>query len=63
VGVLEALRIYASRISCRAEVVVLKCLWTWDSRDVKAGDDGLLMADIAYRSDILTNCRTKLRSR
>ena len=26
VGVLEALRIYASWISCRAEVVALKCL-------------------------------------
>jgi hypothetical protein len=53
VGVLDALRIYASLISCRAEVVALKCLWTWDKRNLDA-DEGLLMEDMAYRKDILT---------
>ena len=51
-GVLEALRIYASWISCRAEAVALKCLWTWDSRTFEVAD-GLLIEDMAYRRDIL----------
>jgi hypothetical protein len=53
VGVLDALRIYASWISCRAEVVALKCLCTWDKRNFEVVDE-FLTEDMAYRKDILT---------
>lgn len=36
VGVLAALKMYASCISCLAEVVAEKCRWTWESRCFEA---------------------------
>ena len=55
-GVLDALRIYASWISCRAEGVVVKCRWTWDRRSLEAVD-GVRREDMAYRRDMVSDDR------
>ncbi len=47
VGVLEALIMYASWISCLAARLVLKCLDTWATRWVEADRE-----DMAMRSDM-----------
>jgi hypothetical protein len=43
---------YASWITCLAEVVALKCRWTCDNLCFEAVE-GFLSDDIAYRKDIL----------
>ena len=55
-GVLDALRIYASWICWRAEGVVLKWRWTWDRRSLEVVE-GVRTADMAYRRDMLTDSR------
>ena len=52
VGVLDALKMYASWISLLAEVVALKCRWTCDNRCFEAAE-GFLMEDMAYRRDMM----------
>lgn len=52
VGVLEALRIYASWISFLAEVVALKWRWTCDNRCFEEAA-GFLAEDMANRRDML----------
>ena len=49
VGVLEALKMYASCISCLAEVVAEKCRCTWDSRCFDAVE-GFRREDMAVRA-------------
>jgi hypothetical protein len=51
VGVLDALRMYASWISFFAEVVALKCRWTCDNRCFEAAEE-FLTEDMAYRRDM-----------
>jgi hypothetical protein len=55
VGVLEALKMYASCISCLAEVVEEKCRWTWESRCFEAVEEFRRedMAVRAVRKDII----------
>ena len=57
VGVRDALRMYASWISCLAEVVALKCRWTWVRRCFDA-DEELRIDDMANRKDMMCR-RTK----
>lgn len=52
VGVLEALKMYASWISLFAEVVALKCRWTCDNRCFEAAEE-FLTVDAANRRDMM----------
>ena len=52
VGVLAALRMYASCISCLAEVVALKCRCTWLRRCFDAEDE-FRTEDMANRKDMM----------
>lgn len=55
VGVLEALIMYASWISCLAALLVLKCLDTCATRWLEACRE-----DMAIRSDIMRDMRSIL---
>lgn len=57
-GVLDALRIYASCISCLAKEVALKCRWTCDNLCLEATDE-FLKEDMAYRKDIVNSRKKK----
>jgi hypothetical protein len=53
VGVLEALRMYASWISCLDVADALKCRWTCDNLCFEAVEE-VRNKDIVFRIDILT---------
>jgi hypothetical protein len=52
VGVLDALRMYASWISCLAEIVALKCRRICDNRCFEA-EEGFRNEDMEYRRDMI----------
>jgi hypothetical protein len=58
VGVLEALIMYASWISCLAAPVVLKCLDTWATRWLEALE--ACREDMAMRTDMMRDVRSIL---
>lgn len=62
VGVLAALKMYASWICRLAEGVALKWRWTWDKRCFEAEEE-LLREDMAERRDMMRDWRWYLSGR